>query len=84
MVPRVVPETVNYFEIAMKERARVQGDMPSAILNFTSETRVRSTVDDDASTDDNGASFSSDDAQVGFRFSAVKEIQYYVHPYLET
>jgi hypothetical protein len=51
--------------IAMEEYARIWDKMPSAILNVTSGTRVSSATDDDAS-------FSSDDAEVSFRFSAVR------------
>lgn len=70
-------DNVDYMAIATEENARIRDKMPSAILNVTAGTRVSSTADDDASP-------SSDDTEVSFRFSAVKEILSYIHPYLET
>src|SRR6267154_4516787 len=74
MVPTIVPHNVDYMAIAMEKKARIRDNMPSAILNIASGTQDSSTAD---------ASSSSDDAQVSFRFSAVKEIRSYMHPYLE-
>jgi hypothetical protein len=46
MVPTIVPHNVDYMAIAMEKRARVQGNMPSAILNVAPGTQDSSTVDD--------------------------------------
>ena len=33
MVPTIAPDNVDYMAIAMKEKARIRDEMPSAILN---------------------------------------------------
>jgi palmitoyltransferase ZDHHC13/17 len=77
MVPTIVSDNVDYMAIAMEEKARIRDNMPSAILNIASGTRPGSTADNDASS-------SSGDAQVSFRFSAVKKTRSHMHSYLHT
>src|SRR6266567_4086203 len=77
MVPTAVPDNVDYMAIAMEEKARIRDKMPSAILNVASGTRRGSTPDNDASS-------GSGEAQVSFRFSAVRKTHSHMHSYLHT
>jgi ankyrin repeat protein len=77
MVPTIVPDNVDYMAIAMVEKTRIRGKMPSAILNVpgTRVTRLGSTGDHDASSSSSNAQVSS------FRFSAVRKTCSHMNSY---